>query len=665
MKNSAKKVMVLGIDCPIVPRMHRWAMEGKLPTIRKLLEEGAYALNCLVPYPTITPPNWTTISTGAWPGTHGITDFWIHHSGDPLDLTQNAFDSRDCLAERVWTAGERMGKKAIVVNYPSSWPPSLKDGYQIAGYGLAPNDVRVGCPVGTGHTASGNLALDILMSVEPYPLATELVLKKAQGWEGVNHSSKALEATIEPSIRYPVDKLEPIVWHLLVDSRNGDGFDTVILASSKRVDGILTQLRVGEWSRNIYSVFQTEKGPRKGVFRAKLIELSPDASQLRLYVPGLLSLEGWGYPTSIEEEIVSEEGMPFTRPPFIAFNLDWVDGDTLVEAANLHHNWLADASLHLLKNKPWDMFFIHIHTPDWIYHTFAVDLDPSTAKRPEDIPKYRDIELRLYQGVDRLLGQLLEAADDETVVVVTSDHGAKVSRPFVNVDRILERAGLLVHVPAGKGTPKKVDWYSDTTWSTIDEEPEGDIAIDWAHTRAMGQRSAYVYVNLKGRDPQGIVEPGEEYEKVCDQIIKALYDYTDPKTDRKPVVLALRREDARILGLYGDRVGDVIYALDPDYREEHGPFLPTARYGEDWDLRGLFIMKGPNVKKGATIERTVWLTDIVPTICHLADLPVPEHCEGGIVYQALEDPNAKLKELEMVRKSLERYKKFVERPPMC
>ena len=68
---------------------------------------------------------------------------------------------------------------------------------------------------------------------------------------------------------------------------------------------------------------------------------------------------------------------------------------------------------------------------------------------------------------------------------------------------------------------------------------------------------------------------------------------------------------------------------------------------------------------GVTIERTVWLTDIVPTICHLAELPIPQHCEGGIVYQALEDPDAQVKELQSLRRNVERLKRMVERPPMC
>jgi hypothetical protein len=172
------------------------------------------------------------------------------------------------------------------------------------------------------------------------------------------------------------------------------------------------------------------------------------------------------------------------------------------------------------------------------------------------------------------------------------------------------------------------------------------------------QRSCYIYVNLKGRDPEGIVEPNE-YDRVVDQVIKALYEYTDPETGLKPVLLALRREDARIMGLYGDRVGDVIYVLRPEFGGQHGPFLPTATYGIG-GLRGLLIMAGPGFKKGVKISRNVWLTDIVPTVCYLMELPIPKDAEGGVMYQALEDPNLKTRELKDLRERYNRLKAAVE-----
>ena len=172
----------------------------------------------------------------------------------------------------------------------------------------------------------------------------------------------------------------------------------------------------------------------------------------------------------------------------------------------------------------------------------------------------------------------------------------------------------------------------------------------------MQQRAAYIYVSLKGRDPHGIVKPGKEYEEVRDKIIAALYDYVDPNTGRRPIRLALRREDARMIGLHGDRVGDVVYAVGGEFAGQHGQHLPTAEFGIG-SLAALFMMKGPNVKKNCLLERTMWLTDIVPTVCYLMDLPVPNDAEGGVIYQALQDPNIHMSEKREAQQNYERLKK--------
>ena len=637
MANRAEKVMVVGIDAPIVPRLINWAREGKLPTLQRLLQEGVYAPNCLAPFPTITPPNWTTIATGAWPGTHGITDFDLHIPGDALDKTHQAFDAREIQAETLWQAAARVGKKAILVNYPTTWHTEL-DGWQIGGYGLNINDYRLGSPKELVNL--NNLTYDVLISTEAYPFGTEISWGRAQGWQGVEHSPQALQASPTLAMRRTLHKVAPVTWQLLLDQSEGKGYDTLLVATAKKKGAVFARLRVGEWTPNIYQTFQTDAGPVDCVFRMELLELSPDGQQFRLFIPAIAALHGWGLPAEIEEEIKIEDDMPLGKTPWDSWLLEWVDNQTLVETVDLHNVWLGKAAAHLLKTKPWDVFYTHIHTPDSMYHTFSVDIDPLTAKHPERIADTVAMELALYQSVDRCVGTILEAADDKTLVVVVSDHGAKAAMHEFHVDDALAAAGLLFY-----------------------KEGEGH-AIDWSRTKAVCQRSVYVYVNVKGRDPEGIVEPGEEYAKVQEQVIKALYEYVEPRTGLHPIALALRKEDARILGLYGDRVGDVVFAFRPEFYLEHGPHLTTTRFGEG-DLRTLFIMKGPGVKQGAEIQRNVWLTDIVPTICRLAELPVPAQAEGAVIYQALEEPDAHLKELQSLRRNVERLKRMVERPPMC
>jgi hypothetical protein len=169
----------------------------------------------------------------------------------------------------------------------------------------------------------------------------------------------------------------------------------------------------------------------------------------------------------------------------------------------------------------------------------------------------------------------------------------------------------------------------------------------------------YVYVNLKGRDPHGIVQPGEEYEKLKDRIINILYDYTDKKTGRKPIAFALKKEDARIIGLYGDRIGDVVYGIPGWVAGEHGRQLATADYGMG-SMKGLLVMSGPNIRKNLVVGRTVWLTDIVPTVCYMLDLPVPKTAEGAVIYQAMEDPDFKSKEIDRLKKNYERVKSALD-----
>jgi len=72
-------------------------------------------------------------------------------------------------------------------------------------------------------------------------------------------------------------------------------------------------------------------------------------------------------------------------------------------------------------------------------------------------------------------------------------------------------------------------------------------------------------------------------------------------------------------------------------------------------------LNGPGIKKGQRLERTVWLTDIVPTICYLLDLPIPEHAEGAIIYQAFKNPDFKLKEIDKLRIALARMETALAR----
>jgi hypothetical protein len=132
--------------------------------------------------------------------------------------------------------------------------------------------------------------------------------------------------------------------------------------------------------------------------------------------------------------------------------------------------------------------------------------------------------------------------------------------------------------------------------------------------------------------------PPAAYDDVCERVIDAMLAYRDPQTGLCPFSLVLRKADARVLGLYGDAVGDVVYAVREEFSDEHGQSLGTGEWpGGPGSLKCLLLLSGPGIRMGVTLERTVWLPDVAPTICHIAGLPVPRDADGSVLYQALEE----------------------------
>jgi predicted AlkP superfamily phosphohydrolase/phosphomutase len=126
-----KRVILIGFDALVPNLVEKFSEEKKLPHISEFMSSGAYA-KCLPCFPGMTPQNWTTIATGAYPGTHGITDFNLHKVGEPLEGS-TAFRTSWCKAEYIWDVADRHGKKCLLVNYIASYPPTITNGIFIGG----------------------------------------------------------------------------------------------------------------------------------------------------------------------------------------------------------------------------------------------------------------------------------------------------------------------------------------------------------------------------------------------------------------------------------------------------------------------------------------------------------------------------------------------------
>ena len=145
-KALSGKIIVLGVD-GMDPRLTKKYVEaGILPNLQKYLGQGAARedLVLLGGVPTIIPPMWTTLSTGAYPAPHGITYFWSQHP-EKLDTFVYANGSRNWQAEQLWEVFAEAGKKNLVWHWLGcSWPPtSNKENLHVV-EGTQPSAVNYG-----------------------------------------------------------------------------------------------------------------------------------------------------------------------------------------------------------------------------------------------------------------------------------------------------------------------------------------------------------------------------------------------------------------------------------------------------------------------------------------------------------------------------------------
>lgn len=650
-----KRVAVIGLDCALPHLIEQHITEGHLPTFKGLIEKGVIADNCLVPYPTITPPNWATIATGAWAGTHGVTDFHVPIAGETPN-THNvvaAFSSERVQAEYIWDALDKVGKKCVVMNYPGSWPSNMKNGIVVGGAGLSVNDHRDGH---WGLESTHSVSLDMLITTGVYPLGIKGEFVEAQGWTNADEAGdEPLEMAAKLNFPQASREMAETTWYVLVHENENGEYERVTLSPTKNISDAFCTLSVGEWSHKVETTVHFEDGEDTRVyFRCKLIELSDDAEDFRLLVGCLNPTEGFAQPPEVCNRLESDEGTMGPTGGLLGLMNGWYDLETYVEINEQHDQWLGDAAVTLLKDQDWDLFYMHSHPPDWMYHVIINDMDPDVTKDAAVRKRAWQAHLRIYQSQDRMIGRILEACGKGTLVTLVSDHGATADGPYIDPYLPLVEAGLTKMLEGG---PKKeLEEGLGIFAAKLDARTK---LPDPSESKAMPQRSCYIYVNLKGRDPEGIVEP-EDYQKVQREIIDALYDYVHPNTGKRPFSLVLSKQDARILGLYGDNVGDVVYALHPEYGSQHGQILPTAKIGIG-DLRGLLSLTGSGLKKNHRLQRTVWLTDIVPTICYLMDWPLPEQAEGAVIYQAFKNPNFKAKEIDKMKEALGRMETAIYR----
>jgi len=620
-----RRVILVGFDALVPTVVERFSEEGSLPSISKMMASGAYA-RCLPCFPGMTPQNWTTMATGAYPGIHGITDFNLHKVGEPLEGS-SAFRSSWCKAEYIWNTAEQHGKKCLLVNYIASYPPTIRKGILIGGDpSFSGSQLKTLRPYFCFVTEKAAVREGVIVQLVP-----------ARNW---NVPVARKPAPLETRIALCDEKRSGPSYDLLVFSSNGSVYDRVFICKGKNVTRRVADLSVGQWSDWIVDTFEE----LEGAFKFKLVELSPDASVIRLYCTRVFPTNGFTTPTEIAAELVKEVGPLFCIVDGRPYILRWVDAATFIEEGSMQANWVADAVNYLVGKYGCDLVYSHIHFFDNFQHAFWGGFDPiSPIFVPEEEGKYERLFLDAYSKVaDSIVEKIVKKADENTFLVFVSDHGHIPFRKMVSINNLLAREGLV----SGKLSS------------------DGEPLVDWSRTKAWATRAGgHIYLNLRGREPTGVVHP-EDYESMQDRVIDVLLGLRDPDNGERPVSMALKKEEARSLGLGGDTTGDVVYAMRKGYvgdnnwfpltsdlsifREAgaeggmysrptsvHGCCLPSVDYGKGTEM-AVFFLWGPEIKEGYKRESPIRMVDIAPTIAHILGVPAPAQSEGSILFDMFE-----------------------------
>jgi predicted AlkP superfamily phosphohydrolase/phosphomutase len=333
---------------------------------------------------------------------------------------------------------------------------------------------------------------------------------------------------------------------------------------------------------------------------------------------------------------------------------------------------------YLLQHKPWDCFMILFGESDMLAHQLWKFSDPQSPLRTGEEEGLQESLLAVYQELDRQAGELLELLPSGVTVLVMSDHGfGGVSDWALYPNCWLREKGFLgfrggrrnalsrwldtmkiwglSHFPAG--LRKLAHRLGGRRLGQL----EGAVrfgTIDWAATEAYFDENPYypfLWVNLRGRQPKGVVERGAHYERVRDRLIEELRAWRHPDSNEPVVEKAWRREEI-YSGPATSDAPDVIvkwglhrgysYAfklsaksrqlswterLDPR-RKDHSQFF-TNKSGSHRDL-GILIASGAGIRPGVAVEGAR-IIDIAPTVLTLLGVTPPSDMDGRVIKEIL------------------------------
>ncbi|HIJ71358.1 MAG TPA: nucleotide pyrophosphatase [Planctomycetes bacterium] len=548
-RSRIKKFVVLGLDGMDYALTKKLLDEGKLPNLAKLRQEGCFK-PLATTIPSISPVAWSSFQTGANPGKHNIFDFLtrdkrtyqpklssvdIRGPRRVLNLGKYQFPigKADIRLLRkgkpFWVTLGEHGVFSSVLRVPITFPPEKFYGVQLSG--LCVPDLR-----GTQGMFSFYTTRDE---------------ENVEHTGGENYYVKRRGNTVKADL---VGCASPF-------SKNGEFLKCPFVVNIKnaecadiKINGDKYTLKKDEYTDWIKVAFKAGLGIKvHGICKFMLLGTEPE---FELYVtPINIDPENPAMPIShpvVYSTYLSKQQGPFATLGLAedswALNEKVLDDDGFMQQSITMDDEREKMFFDSLDKVKKGLCVCVFDGTDRIQHTFWRDIDEEHPARSEHGENEgRNAIEDLYKRMDGLVARTLEKCrDKDTVMVVISDHGFNSFRYGVDINRWLEENGYL---------------------KVADGEREGKYlsAVDWSQTRAFASGLGGIFLNLKGRESQGIVEPGAEAAQLREEIAAKISQLKDTVRNQ-PAVKQVYDAMKVYSGPYKGEAPDLFVGFNKGYR---------------------------------------------------------------------------------------------------
>ncbi len=530
-----------GLEPRIVTRLLE---SGQLPNLARLKEQGGFA-RVATTRPAQTPVAWSTFATGTNPGGHGIFDFLRRNPKNYLpELALNRYEQKNAfLPPRavnlrrgvpLWDLLAAAGKSSTVLRCPCTYPADRMRGQMLSGVGVP--DLRGGFGTSTFYTSSDST------------------------------TAREAEQVVRPTAIGP-----GIFTTYLIGPRNPKGGGDLHVEVTLKVDpqgqriilqseGMPRELTVrqGEWSDWLRVKFKVGLLQSfRGMVRFFLQSCEPE---LALYAsPVNFDPSAPAFPISDPPEYAAELarriGLYYTTgmvEDHAGLNNERISEQTYLDQCEIVWREREAMMIDELKVFEKGFFYCLFDTPDRIQHLFWRFTEPDHPANRGTAPdaNFTRVIDDTYRRCDAIISKALEFSDEETLFIALSDHGFNTFRRGVHLNTWLYDNGFLAlrdDVKPG--------------------EAAGDLLrqVDWSRTKAYAIGLGGIYLNIEGREDQGII-PGADVEAIKAALVQGLTGLRDPGGGDELAITRAQAREAVYHGPYVEEAPDIVVDFAPGYR---------------------------------------------------------------------------------------------------